>query len=130
MSISTDIVDGSVMMSFFFRLNELFYPLLGWARVDFRVGVEQPFAFGCLIVHNCQAVQSMGRSMNWTMEDDMIDVLFFCATPTDRRGSHTPFLFCTSRSRNVRHRGRGSLAGPRLFLRGSFQGCVPVSIWN
>jgi len=34
----------------------------------------------------------MGRSMDWTLEDDMVDGLFFCATLTSRRGGHTPFV--------------------------------------
>ena len=38
------------------------------------------------------AVQSMGRSMDWTWEDNMVDCLIFCATRTDRRGGHTPFV--------------------------------------
>jgi len=28
----------------------------------------------------------MARSMDWTLEDDMVDGLFFCATLTGRRG--------------------------------------------
>jgi len=54
------------------------------AALDFGAGVEQPF--GCLIVHNRQAVQSM----DWTLEDNMVDGLFFCATLTGRRGGITP----------------------------------------
>jgi len=30
--------------------------------------------------------------MDWTLEDNMVDGLFFCATLTGRRGSHTPFV--------------------------------------
>jgi len=48
------------------------------AALDFGAGVEQPF--GCLIVQNHQAVQSM------------IDGLFFCTTLTGRRGGHTLFV--------------------------------------
>ena len=58
--------------------------------LDFGAGVEQPF--GCLIVQNRQAMQSVGRSMDWTLEDDMVDDLFFCATVTGCRGGHTPFV--------------------------------------
>ena len=61
-----------------------FYPLL--IRLDIGAGVEQPF--GCLIVQNRQAV---GRSMDWTVEDDMVDGLF-CATLTGCKGGHTPFV--------------------------------------
>jgi len=27
--------------------------------------------------------------MDWILEDNMVDGLFFCATPTGRRGGHT-----------------------------------------
>jgi len=30
--------------------------------------------------------------MDWTLEDNMADSLFFCATLTGRRGGHTPFV--------------------------------------
>jgi len=30
--------------------------------------------------------------MDWTLEDNMVDGLFFCATLTGRRGGHTQFL--------------------------------------
>ena len=60
------------------------------AVLDFGADVEQPFR--CLIVQNCQAVQSVGRSMDRTLEDNMVDGLFFCATLTGRRGGHTPFV--------------------------------------
>ena len=52
--------------------------------------VEQPFE--CLIVQNRQAVQSMRSSMDWTLEDNMVDGLFFCATLTGCRVSHTQFV--------------------------------------
>jgi len=32
------------------------------------------------------------QSMNWTLEENMVDSLFFCATLTGRRGGHTPFI--------------------------------------
>ena len=60
------------------------------AALNIGAGVEQPF--DSLIVQNCQAVQSMGRSMDWALEDNMVDGLFFCATFTGRRGSHTAFV--------------------------------------
>jgi len=53
-------------------------------------GVEQPF--DCLIVQNRQAMQSMVKSMDWTLEDNMVDGLFFCTTLTGRRRGHTPFV--------------------------------------
>ena len=61
------------------------------AALDLGANVEQPFS--CLVVQNRQAVQSMRRSMmDWTLEDNMVDGLFFCATLTGRRGVHTPFV--------------------------------------
>ena len=30
--------------------------------------------------------------MDWTLEDNMVDGLFFCATVTGRRGGHNPFV--------------------------------------
>jgi len=30
--------------------------------------------------------------MDWTLEDNMADGLFFCATLTGRREGHTPFV--------------------------------------
>ena len=62
------------------------------AALEFGAGVEQPF--GCFIVQNRQAVQSVGRSMDWTLEDDRVDHLLFCATLTGRRGGHAlPHLY-------------------------------------
>jgi len=60
------------------------------AALDLGAGVEQPF--DCLIVQNRQAVQYMRRSMDWTLEDNMVDGLFFRATLKGRRGGHTPFV--------------------------------------
>ena len=45
------------------------------AALEFGADVEQ--TFGCFIVLNNKAMQSMGRSMNWTLEDNMAGGLFF-----------------------------------------------------
>jgi len=58
--------------------------------LGFRTGVE--LSFNCLIIHNSQAVQFMGRSMDWTLEDNMVDSSFCCATLTGRRRSHILFV--------------------------------------
>jgi len=34
----------------------------------------------------------MVRSMVWTLEDNMVDGLYFCATLTGRSGGHAPFI--------------------------------------
>jgi len=67
-----------------------FFSIRCLATLDFGGGVEQPF--GCLIIQNRQAMQSMRRLMDWTLEDNMVDGLFFCATLTRHRGRHTPFV--------------------------------------
>jgi len=43
------------------------------AALDLRAGVEQPF--GCLIVQNRQAMQSIWRPMDWTLENNIVDGL-------------------------------------------------------
>ena len=48
--------------------------------LDFGAGVEQPF--DCLIVQSRQAMQSMRRSVDWTLEDNIVNGLFLCATLT------------------------------------------------
>jgi len=39
-----------------------------------------------------QAMQSMRRLMDWTLKDNMVEYLFFCATLTGHRGGHTSFV--------------------------------------
>jgi len=71
-----------IYLCFFFLLSEFFYPLL--ARLDIAgAGVEQ--SFDCLIVQNRQTLHSVGRLMDWTLEDNMVDGLFFRTTLTYRR---------------------------------------------
>ena len=60
------------------------------AALDFVAGVNQPL--DCHIVQKRQAVQSMWKSMDWTLENNMVDGLFFYATLTGRRGDHTSFV--------------------------------------
>jgi len=60
------------------------------AALGLGTGAEQQFC--CLNVQNSQAMLFMGRSMDWTLEDNMVDGLFFCATLTGRRGGHTSFV--------------------------------------
>ena len=37
-------------------------------------------------------MQSIRRSTEWTLEDNMVYGLFFCAKLTGCRGGHTPFV--------------------------------------
>ena len=69
------------------------------AALDLGAGVEQPF--GCLIVQNRQAMQPMWRSMDWTLEDNVVDGLFCCATLTDHRGGNTPFVQAGAETSNT-----------------------------
>jgi len=46
--------------------------------LDLGTRVEQPF--DCQVIQKRQAMQSMGRLMDWTLEDSMVNGLFFCAT--------------------------------------------------
>ena len=61
-----------------------------YLATSLAAGVELPL--NCLIVQNRQAMQSIGRSMDLTLEDNMVDGLFFCATLTGSRGGHIPFV--------------------------------------
>ena len=68
------------------RLIELLQST-AWPLLDRGAGVEQ--LIDCLISQNCQAVKSMGRSMDWTLEDNMVNSLFFSATLTE---GHAAFV--------------------------------------
>jgi len=45
------------------------------AALDLGAGVEQPFDY--LVIQNHQAMQSMGRPMDWTFEGNMVDGLSY-----------------------------------------------------
>jgi len=108
-----------MFVQFFFRLSEFFCPLL--ARLDIRAGVEQPF--GCLIVQNRQAV---GRSMDWTVEDDMVDGLF-CTTLTGRKGGHTPFVQAGAETSDT---GAEAVEPDPDFFWEGHSGGVCTGVWN
>ena len=46
-------------------------------------------------------MQAMGRSMDWRLEDNMVDCLFFCVTLTGRRGGHAPFVRAGAEASNT-----------------------------
>ena len=71
------------------RLSE-FLQSTAWPHYILGRCFEQPF--DCDVIQNCQTMYSMPRSMDWTLEGNMVDGLFFCATLTGRRGGHTPFV--------------------------------------
>jgi len=47
------------------------------AAQDLGPGVEQPF--DCLIVQERQAMRSMGRSMDWSVKDNIVNGMFLYA---------------------------------------------------
>jgi len=65
-------------------------PLLGCTTVDLGTAVDK--AIDWHIIQNCQAVQSIGRTMDWTLRDNMISFLFFNATCTGLRRDHSLFM--------------------------------------
>jgi len=63
--------------------------------------------------------------MGWTLEDDMVDGLFFCATLTGRRECHTPFVQAGAETSDT---GAEALSRTQALLgRVIPWGCVPVS---
>jgi len=76
------------MAKFLLLLSQFFTRCL--AALDLGADVEQPV--DCLIVQSRQAMQSMGRSMDWALEDNMVYGLFFCDARTGSRGGNTPFV--------------------------------------
>jgi len=64
--------------------------------------------------------------MDWTLEDNMVDGLFFCATLTGRRGGHTPFVQAGAETSDT-----GAEAvnpDPSSSWEGHSWGWVPVSV--
>jgi len=69
----------------------------------------------------------MGRSMDWTLEDDMVDGLFFFATLTGRRGGHTPFVQAGAETSDIRAEAVELDAGPSWE---GHSGRVGAGVWN
>jgi len=63
--------------------------------------------------------------MDWTLEDDMVDGLFFCATLTGRRGVHTPFV--QARAETSDTSAEAVKPDPGSSWEGHSWGDVPVS---
>ena len=66
------------------------------AVLDLGAGVDKPF--NGFIVQHRQDMQSIGMSMGWTLEDNMVDGLFFCATLTGAEEA-IPHLYKQERKR-------------------------------
>ena len=93
------------------------------ATLNFGAGFEQPF--GCLIIQNRQAVQ---RSIDWTLENNMVDGLFFCATLTGHRGGHTPFVQAGAETSNT---SAGAVEpDPGSSWESHSGGCVPAMFFS
>jgi len=64
--------------------------------------------------------------MDWTLEDNMVDGLFFCATLTSYRGGHTPFVQAGAETSDTAV--RRLLSRTRALLGRVIPG--GVSVWN
>ena len=89
--------NGRQVMEIFFSASFLNHCL---AALNFVADVEQPF--DSLIAQNRQAMQSVGRSMDWTLEKQ--HGRRFVLLRHTHRPQMRPCTICTSRSWNVRHR--------------------------
>jgi len=87
------------------------------AALDHGAGVDQQI--DCLIIQNRQAVQSTGRSVDWTLEDNMVDGLLFWATLTGRRGDHTPFVQAGAETSDTGAEANSSCSGSISAARGA-----------
>ena len=100
----------------FDAISEIFFwaSSIHWlAALDLGPGFEQPF--GSLIVQNRQGVQATTRPVDWTLEDNMVDGLFFCTTLIDRRGGHTPFAHYPFHCWSAQRAARMSLLSEKLM---------------
>ena len=71
--------------------------------------------------------QSTGRSVDWTLNDNMVDDLLFCATLPARRGGHTPIVQAGAETPDTG--AEAVKLDPRCSRKGHFipEGWVPVS---
>jgi len=65
--------------------------------------------------------------MDWTLEDDMVDGLFFCATLTGRRGGHTPFVQAGAETSDT---GAEAVTPDPGSSWEGHSGCVCTGVWN
>ena len=103
---------------FFFRLSEFFfYPLLGRARFRGRCWAA---------IRLSHRPEPSGRAVHgevdWTLEDDMVDGLFFCITLTGRRGGHTPYVQAGAETSDTG--AEAVKPDPSSSWEGHFRGCV------
>jgi len=65
--------------------------------------------------------------MDWTLEDNMVDGLFFCATLTGRRGGHTPFVQAGAETSDT---GAEAVEPYQALLGRVIPRGVGASVWN
>jgi len=70
-------------------------------------------------------MQSVERSIYWTLEGVMVDGLFFCATLTGSRGGHTPFVQARAERSNTG--AEAVKPDPGSSWEGHSGGYIPVS---
>jgi len=71
-------------------------------------------------------VQSIGRSMDWTLKDNMVDGLF-CATLTGCRGVHIPFVQAGAEMSDT---GTEADKPDASCSWEGHSGCVCTGVWN
>ena len=82
-----------VLAQISFKLKTFDMICVVWASCYYLLlGRTRSRAIYCLIIETREAVQSTGNSMGLTLEENMVDGLFFCATPTGPRKGHNPFV--------------------------------------
>jgi len=65
--------------------------------------------------------------MDWTVEDDMVDGLFFCATLTGCRGGHTSFVQAGAETSDT---GAEAIKPDPGSSWECHSGCVCTGVWN
>jgi len=65
--------------------------------------------------------------MDWTLQDNIIDSLFFCATLTGCRGGHTPFVQAGAETPNTH--AEAVKTDPGFCWEGQSEG-VGAGVWN
>jgi len=65
--------------------------------------------------------------MDCTLENNMVDDLFFCATLTGRRGGHTPFVQAGAETSDTGVEAVKPVPGTSWV---GHSGCVCTGVWN
>ena len=95
------------------------------AALDLGAGVEQ--SIDCLIIQSRQSVQSMGRSMDWILKDNVVNGLISFATHTSLRSNHTLFVQTGAETSDIN--AEAVEPGPRCSWKGYSRG-IGANIWD